>query len=387
MSTFKMCCPFCKHHLEAEKEWIGLQAECPSCQKSIQIEPPKIVEVTSDKKMFQSVADLMANVSGLDSLQGFSFRGLFSEVFSKHTDEDIDRHLSHGTFGNTPEITDICTDWPKPWMFIRILIFMGISMLLLHSLAEELVSIGTIISFYFIGSFLTPVALTVLFYEMNARKNIPLYTVMKAFLVGGLLSLFITIFVTGPLVCKFTDISYWGPSIAGITEETAKLLAVIVIAKGSRYHYILNGLLLGAAVGGGFAAFENFDYITRFSNPDFVLIFRNMLQILACHSIWSGLTAGALWRVKGNRKLEMNMFWDMRFLRGFAVAVFSHMLWNSDLFIQWTLWDIPVKYFIIGIVDWLVILCLIQSGLNQLKTEKEKALKNMTAETTENPVS
>ena len=47
---------------------------------------------------------------------------------------------------------------------------------------------------------------------------------------------------------------------AGIVEEVAKLLTVVVIMRNVRYKYILNGILFGATVGAGFAAFETAGY-------------------------------------------------------------------------------------------------------------------------------
>ena len=40
MATFDSRCPFCRGKFEAEDEWIGENAECPSCGKEITIEKP-----------------------------------------------------------------------------------------------------------------------------------------------------------------------------------------------------------------------------------------------------------------------------------------------------------------------------------------------------------
>ncbi|MFK9090737.1 PrsW family glutamic-type intramembrane protease [Bacillus salipaludis] len=49
----------------------------------------------------------------------------------------------------------------------------------------------------------------------------------------------------------------------GIAEELAKAVTVIYFVRRLKYKYILNGLLLGAAVGAGFAAFETAGYALR----------------------------------------------------------------------------------------------------------------------------
>jgi hypothetical protein len=40
-SVFKFLCPYCKQKLEAEREWGGMQIDCPICQKKIIIPKPK----------------------------------------------------------------------------------------------------------------------------------------------------------------------------------------------------------------------------------------------------------------------------------------------------------------------------------------------------------
>ena len=40
MATFDSRCPFCRGKFEAEEEWLGQTAECPSCGKGITVEKP-----------------------------------------------------------------------------------------------------------------------------------------------------------------------------------------------------------------------------------------------------------------------------------------------------------------------------------------------------------
>src|SRR5258708_15844184 len=73
--------------------------------------------------------------------------------------------------------------------------------------------------------------------------------------LGGMASVFISL-----LGYNVSRLDWLGASSAGIIEELGKLAALILIARGPRYKYILNGLLFGAAVGAGFAAFESAGY-------------------------------------------------------------------------------------------------------------------------------
>ena len=42
MAQFKFKCPHCQQHLEAETDWIGQVAACPSCGKKIKIQMQQI---------------------------------------------------------------------------------------------------------------------------------------------------------------------------------------------------------------------------------------------------------------------------------------------------------------------------------------------------------
>jgi RsiW-degrading membrane proteinase PrsW (M82 family) len=76
--------------------------------------------------------------------------------------------------------------------------------------------------------------------------------------LGGVLALLLSLFMYR-LGAAF-PIQWLGASIAGLVEEPAKLLTLVIVINNPRYRYTLNGLLLGAAVGTGFAAFESAGY-------------------------------------------------------------------------------------------------------------------------------
>lgn len=59
--------------------------------------------------------------TGTERLRGFSIRELFSDVFRKHGVADVERQFAVGTPGTIPDIYDVDTSWPRPWMFVRAL--------------------------------------------------------------------------------------------------------------------------------------------------------------------------------------------------------------------------------------------------------------------------
>jgi RsiW-degrading membrane proteinase PrsW (M82 family) len=193
---------------------------------------------------------------------------------------------------------------------------------------------------------------------------------------------------------------------AGLVEETAKLLTVVLVVRNTRYKYILNGLLFGAAVGTGFAAFESAGY--AFDNgfihnlvprllqlPEFLtkgptnkqvvefidtalstsyqavidyVHFRGRMAPFG-HMIWTAISAGALWRVKGSQPFRLNMLLDPTFLRTFLVPVGLHMMWNSPILNNPQrdgIW-FELKHLTLGLIGWYMVLLLVQQGLRQIK--------------------
>ena len=357
------------------------------------------------------VADTIADVAGLEHAEGFSWKNLFAEVFRSHSEEELDRHWSAGSVGNIPTIDKVDASWPRPWVFVRVFLFTLLAFGLLYFGWTQWENPNLIPGLIVLGSFAVPFSLVIFFFEMNARKNVSFSLAIKAFFVGGTLSLITSLFMFQ--VTTSLGLGWLGASVAGIAEEIGKILAVIIVVRSARYGYILNGLLFGAAVGAGFAAFESAGYaltallsgviansivnaetimktlagaeagqipellaaimgaiMSKSIAPMFdSILTRAWLTGFAGHVLWTGMAAGALWHDKGSRHFAWSMLLDYRFLRIFVIAVACHMVWNSS----WT----PIiltqydKYILLGIIGWGIIFAMIQSGLNQLRREQE----------------
>ena len=327
--------------------------------------------------LIESVAEGVAKVAGVEQIKGFSLKQMFSEVLKKHSEDEVEEYFTVGTPTTTPNIMDVDTNWPKPWVFFRMLCGALIVYLGFIQAWEEFKNINLIPGLIIVGSFVVPFSTLIFFFETNVRKNVSLYQVIRLVFLGGILSLIFSLFlfqVSGTL-----SLNWIGASVAGLVEEPGKLLALILVINISKYRYLLNGLLFGAAVGTGFAAFESAGYALRvglFSNNVDVMLSLIMLRGMLApfsHIVWSGMSAAVLWKIKGERKFSFAMVKDPRFLRVFGFAVVLHMVWNSPL-------ELPFygKYLALGFVSWIIILSLIQDGLKQLRDEK------LTAMSTEN---
>jgi RsiW-degrading membrane proteinase PrsW (M82 family) len=379
MSDMKFTCPHCEQHLEGDPALMGQQVQCPSCTKSFTATPPVApaqqsqepvvasVDANDVQKIASKLSGHLTSFAGVEKLEGFSLKDLFSEVFRKHSREEIEEYFTVGTPSTTPSIETIDTTWPKPWVFSKTFIGALVVYILFLSAWNEFGNVNLIPGLIMVGSFAVPIATLIFFVEMNARRNVSLYQVIRLLFMGGILSLILSL-----LLFQLTasmQLEWLGASVAGLAEEPGKLLALLTVTGVPKYRYKLNGLLFGAAVGTGFAAFESAGYALWVGLHDTdmmkdTIMVRGMLSPFA-HIAWTAMCGAALWRVKGSGKFSLSMLKDVRFLKVFAVAVVLHMLWNSPLHLPFY-----GKYAILGVAAWIIILGLIQEGLKELRQEK-----------------
>ncbi len=324
----------------------------------------------TNNETLQNLTNQFHDLIGIKKPEGFSLQEMFSEIFRKRSDTEIEEYFTVGVQSTTPTIENVDTNWPKPWVFFRTLVGALVIYFCFVMAWREFQNIYLIPGLITIGSFATPGAVLIFFFEVNVRKNVSLYQIIRLLLFGGILSLIFSLFLFQ--VTASLKLQWLGASLAGIAEEPGKLLALILVINNRKYPYILNGLLFGAAIGAGFAAFESAGYaLERINSPNLmldVIVLRGLLAPFA-HVVWTAMSAGALWKVKGNNKFNFNMLVDKDFTKVFGVAIVLHMVWNSPLsgVIPFYLLNI-----MLGFVAWKIIFGLIYEGLMQLSQEKEE---------------
>ena len=323
--------------------------------------------------------DGIVEAAGLAKLEGFSLKKLFSEVFGKHGENEMEEYIT-GCPPEPHQVPRLIPDgWPTPWVFARLFLASIAAILLLDFGVIHFQSVNLLPGYILLGSFAMPVVTLVFFLEMNAWRNVSLYQVIRFFILGGILSLIISLFFFDTAFSQKLN-SAMGDSDAGIIEECGKLITLVLIAGRSKYDRKLNGLLLGAAIGAGFAAFESSGYAFRiligakdglnFGACRSNIILRGILAPFG-HVVWTAIAGAAIWRIKGGEPFKLSLFAKWKFLRLFAVPVLMHMLWNSS-------WDPPfyLKYIIIAIIDWTVAFALVQEGLRELRECHDSPVSN-----------
>lgn len=384
MRPVRFTCPKCSQALEGAEEFVGQEVECPQCQHVFTADAPPVpsaphklsaAKVDDDtggldaRKIAGKLSGHLTSLAGVEKLEGFSLKDFFSEVLRKHSKDEVEEYFTVGTASTTPPIEDVDITWPKPWVFFKTLIGALAVYALFVMGWNEFQNINLVPGLIIMGSFAVPIATLIFFVEVNARRNVSLYQVIRLLFTGGILSIIVSLIFFE--IAGGVELNWLGASVAGLAEEPGKLLALLTVANIPKYKYRLNGLLFGAAVGAGFAAFESAGYALFAglvdSDPDAMtdnIKIRGMLSPFA-HIVWTGMCGAALWKVKGEKKFAFSMLKDFRFLRIFAIAVVLHMIWNSPL-------NLPFfgKYIVLGVVAWIVVLALVQDGLKELREEK-----------------
>ena len=171
---------------------------------------------------------------------------------------------------------------------------------------------------FILGSFAVPVTIVVYNLDHLAdQATLSGERVTYAFLGGGLLALVLALPLNRLLVPPIESaIGVWGNLLVGFTEEIAKLAALVVCALGLARFTVRNGVVLGSAVGFGFAAFETAGYLTDLL-PEVGLwsgvvpnaIARGILTP-AAHGLFTAVVGTALFR-GASRRGRLRLGWEV----------------------------------------------------------------------------
>ena len=334
-----------------------------------------------------------ATVSSNGESAGFSWKLFFSEVFVSRKGDVIEERLSWGFPGRVPSLEDVSTEMPRPWLFARCLLFGLLGCLILWYALNKTEEVNFVPAFMMFGCFAVPCSVMVLFYETNIFRDVSFVRTGGGFLAGAVMSLCLTIPLTWLADRLGLPSEAW---VAGPVEEPAKLIAALFLLRFVKRKTVFCGLLVGSAVGAGFAAFESAGYALRaafqgafigvgsqmrdltlfgYTNQTGVVpiidlvtnivLWRGILSPFT-HVVWTALTTAAICRATGGRRLTWKACRDPRFLGVFALVVGLHMFWNSPV----TFENPWLKLSILGLVAWLAVGATLNNGLRQAKAMK-----------------
>jgi hypothetical protein len=146
-----------------------------------------------------------------------------------------------------------------------------------------------------------------------------------------------------------TGAGFGAALMVGFCEESAKAVAVLWFLRDKRLRSELDGLVLGAAAGMGFAALETAGYgfasflggfadalgpnasLATLMNAGIaamtgVLVLRMALAVFG-HGVWTAIVGAAIWRERG-QPTEQRV---PSILLAFVIAIVLHALWDTSL--------------------------------------------------------
>jgi RsiW-degrading membrane proteinase PrsW (M82 family) len=180
-----------------------------------------------------------------------------------------------------------------------------------------------------IGSFLVPVTYVSFFYERRHLSLVTMPTTAMSFVYGGILGV-IAASILEPLLIRSLNI--FTVFLVGVIEEFVKILGVLVVARRRRHDMELDGLILGAAAGMGFAALESTGYAFSafmrsggsLSATVLVTLLRGILSPLG-HGTWTAILASVLFRESKAGRFRITL----RVLGAYLLVVVLHGLWDG----------------------------------------------------------
>jgi protease PrsW len=200
---------------------------------------------------------------------------------------------------------------PRWWAVLSIGLVLWIASVVDVFLTANLILLPTVV---LLGSFLVPVTAVVWYLDHDPSPALSPRRILGAFIVAGVLGVlaastleFWLVFGPGPI----------GNLKVGLIEELVKGVAIVLLAWGVHSFRRRDGMVLGAAVGFGFAALESSGYAlaslfvvqgNQLSLSVTSVVFTELTRgVLAPfgHGLWSAILGGAIFYAARNGRLRL----------------------------------------------------------------------------------
>jgi RsiW-degrading membrane proteinase PrsW (M82 family) len=204
---------------------------------------------------------------------------------------------------------------PRWWAVLFIGLVLWVAAVASLFLTRDLILLPTVV---LLGSFLVPVTAVVWYLDHDSSQALSPRRIMSAFLIAGVLGILAAALLEFWLV--------YGPGLrgnlkVGLIEEFVKGAAIVVLALGLRSYATRDGMVLGAAVGFGFAALESSGYALAslfvvqgqqltlsLSSVVFTELVRGVLAPFG-HGLWSAILGGVIFHAA--RKGHLRLTWSV----------------------------------------------------------------------------
>ena len=285
----------------------------------------------------------------------FSTKNLFAQVFKSHTAEERAEILRAGVVEKN-EPSRISSNDLQPWLYSRVLFILLLVFGIFEICLLSFKNANVIPGIMFVGSLLMPFSILTMYFELNAHKDISFYSVIGIFFLGGAMSLLFTLFLY-EVVPSPNGYDFLSASLISVVEEIGKVIVIIPLIKRHRGAGVLQGLLIGGAVGCGFAVPESAGYAFRAGSVDAMnsVIFLRAIFAFGGHTAWAAIEGAAFAK-------EKKM--DGGFFMMFATCFFLHALWDTDMPAKW------LELIVLCFVAWHVIIRQISGFISENNAQK-----------------
>jgi protease PrsW len=180
-----------------------------------------------------------------------------------------------------------------------------------------------------VGNFLIPVVYVAFFYERREMSSLSMPSLFSTFIYGGLLGVLAASILEPIFIRSMDPLSV---VLIGVIEEGVKILGVIFIIRQIKNLSEMDGLILGAAAGMGFAALESMGYtftVFLMSNGSmtdtvFVTLLCGILSPIG-HGTWTAILASVLFRERKENHFHLN--WKV--IGAFIFVALMHSAWDG----------------------------------------------------------
>ncbi|NUR90441.1 MAG: PrsW family intramembrane metalloprotease [Nonomuraea sp.] len=211
----------------------------------------------------------------------------------------------------------------KPWLRIFLIgLVLWIATVIVTAWTENSNLVPTVV---LLGSFLVPVTFVVWAWGRERSPNITEPLMFTSFVVGGVLGVLgaslLETWLVKPSLVMFV--------LVGLIEEAVKLAALMFVTRRLRERTTKEGLVLGATVGFGFAAFESAGYAFNalFTERGLSLaqlveteVLRGILAPVG-HGLWTAILGGVLFTYGGRLTRQVVL--------AYLGVSLLHALWDS----------------------------------------------------------
>jgi RsiW-degrading membrane proteinase PrsW (M82 family) len=236
-----------------------------------------------------------------------------------------------------------------------------------------------------LGNFLVPATFVTFLYDHQHRSHLTPQTIMQSFGLGGVLGILGAVALEStllPFVSSGHGLTLPGALFVGLIEEGCKITTVMILARRKQHTEEIDGILLGAAVGMGFAALESTGYAFSFfiasGNQINALLFETVLRGLLApfgHGVWTAIISAVLFRESTKTRFRFTSWVILTYL---FVALLLHGMWDGV-----PLLGLPPLYVLgafplIGIIGTLLLWILYRQALHRQAQQALAAIQEKT---------